>query len=155
SVIWSAITSMQLLLLAIFLVSVVVASLLVRRVAEPLTTLGAYARRLAAAGVDDPAASVGEMDPRLLRSRDAVGGLAGSFRQLGAEPRRGGAELKRTTAEKERREGELRIAREIQMSILPKTFPPFPGRTELDIHALIQPAREVGGDFYDFFFAGD
>src|SRR5262249_11057932 len=56
---------------------------------------------------------------------------------------------------KERMESELRIAREIQMSILPKTFPPFRDHDELDIHALIKPAREVGGDFYDFFFAGD
>src|SRR5262245_6698536 len=94
SVIWSAITSMQLLLLAIFLLSVVVASILVRRVAEPLTKLGAYARRLAAVGVEGPA---GEMDQRLLRSRDEVGELAGSFRHMETELRRSVAELKRTT----------------------------------------------------------
>ena len=49
-------------------------------------------------------------------------------------------------------EGELKAARDIQMRMLPKTFPPFPQRTEFDIFAMIQPAREVGGDFYDFFF---
>ena len=51
--------------------------------------------------------------------------------------------------------GELKAAREIQMGILPKIFPPFPERSEFDLHALIEPAKEVGGDFYDFFFVDD
>lgn len=46
---------------------------------------------------------------------------------------------------------ELDIARTIQQSILPRTFPPFPERTDFDIFAAMMPAREVGGDFYDFF----
>lgn len=49
-------------------------------------------------------------------------------------------------------EGELMAAREIQMGILPRTFPPFPDRPEIDLYALIEPAKEVGGDFYDFFW---
>jgi sigma-B regulation protein RsbU (phosphoserine phosphatase) len=64
-------------------------------------------------------------------------------------------ELTETTAAKERIESELMIAHDIQMSILPKVFPPFPHREEFDIYALIDPAREVGGDFYDFFFVDD
>ncbi len=48
-------------------------------------------------------------------------------------------------------ESELKVAREIQLSIIPKTFPPFPGRPEFDIYGVLKPAREVGGDFYDFF----
>ena len=47
---------------------------------------------------------------------------------------------------------ELGIAARIQQSILPRTFPPFPTRTDFDIYAQMTPAREVGGDFYDFFF---
>jgi len=46
---------------------------------------------------------------------------------------------------------ELDLAREIQESILPRGFPPFPERSELEIYATMEPAREVGGDFYDFF----
>jgi phosphoserine phosphatase RsbU/P len=49
-------------------------------------------------------------------------------------------------------EGELKAAREIQMGILPKIFPAFPQRSEFDLYAVIEPAKEVGGDFYDFFF---
>ncbi len=46
---------------------------------------------------------------------------------------------------------ELQIASDMQQSVLPSTFPPFPERTDLDIYARMTPAREVGGDFYDFF----
>ncbi|MCM8826664.1 MAG: PP2C family protein-serine/threonine phosphatase [Candidatus Omnitrophica bacterium] len=60
--------------------------------------------------------------------------------------------LKRETAERERIESELRIARDIQTSMLPQNFPPFPDRKEFEIFAIMDPAKEVGGDFYDFFF---
>ena len=52
---------------------------------------------------------------------------------------------------KQRMEGELHIARGIQMSMVPKTFPPFPKRDDLDMSAAIIPAKEVGGDLYDFY----
>ena len=55
------------------------------------------------------------------------------------------------TTTNERMENELHIAREIQMAMIPKTFPPFPDRTDLDFAASIVPAKEVGGDLYDFF----
>lgn len=54
--------------------------------------------------------------------------------------------------EKHTIEGELNAAREIQMSMVPKMFPPFPDRPEFELSAVIEPAKEVGGDFYDFFF---
>jgi len=54
--------------------------------------------------------------------------------------------------EKERLEEGLKLAHDIQMSMLPKIFPPFPERRDLDIFAAITPAKKVGGDFYDFFF---
>ena len=55
-------------------------------------------------------------------------------------------------AAKERIESELKVAHDIQMDFIPKIFPPFPQRTEFDIYATVEPAKEVGGDFYDFFF---
>jgi sigma-B regulation protein RsbU (phosphoserine phosphatase) len=60
-----------------------------------------------------------------------------------------------TQRAKELIESELQIAREIQMSIVPKIFPAFPERGEFDIFAVIEPAREVGGDLYDFFLLDD
>jgi len=64
-------------------------------------------------------------------------------------------ELTRTTASKERIENELRIAREIQLSMIPRIFPPFPRRNDIDIYASMTPAKEVGGDLYDYFLLKD
>lgn len=55
-------------------------------------------------------------------------------------------------SQKQRMQDELNVGRNIQMSMVPQTFPPFPERSEFSIHAALHPAREVGGDFYDFFF---
>ena len=60
-------------------------------------------------------------------------------------------ELQVTTANKERIESELRIARDIQMGMVPKIFPPFPERDDIDLYAKLIPAKEVGGDLYDFY----
>jgi serine phosphatase RsbU (regulator of sigma subunit) len=69
--------------------------------------------------------------------------------------RRVSAELLRTTEAKKLLEQELGIAREIQMSTLPQVFPPFPDRPEIDLHAIMIPAKYVGGDLYEFFFVGE
>ena len=61
----------------------------------------------------------------------------------------------REEAERERLENELQLATNIQASVLPHTFPAFPDRTEFDIYASMTPAKEVGGDFYDFFLIDD
>ena len=50
--------------------------------------------------------------------------------------------------------GELRAAQKIQMSLVPKTFPPIPGCLPFDLYAILEPAREIGGDFYDFWLNG-
>ena len=63
--------------------------------------------------------------------------------------------LKEATSEKERISTELSLATKIQTAMLPHTFPPFPGRNEFDIYAVMVPAKEVGGDFYDFFLIDD
>ena len=57
--------------------------------------------------------------------------------------------------EDERAQKDLRLAREIQMSAMPQVFPAYPGRPEFDIYAKMVSADEVGGDFYDFYFAGE
>jgi len=62
------------------------------------------------------------------------------------------ARLIEAYVEKERMEEALKLAHDIQMSMVPKIFPPFPERSEFDIFATLVPAKEVGGDLYDFFF---
>ena len=60
--------------------------------------------------------------------------------------------LREVTAEKQRIGTELDVASKIQRDMLPRIFPPFPGRHEMDLFASMTPAKEVGGDFYDFYF---
>ena len=64
-------------------------------------------------------------------------------------------QLADTTTAKERIDSELSIAREIQMSMVPRTFPAFPDRRDIDLYATIVPAKQVGGDLYDFFLQDD
>ena len=60
-------------------------------------------------------------------------------------------DLKTTTAQNAAIENELKIASDIQMSMLPKTFPPYPERQDIDIFGMLKPAKEVGGDLFDFY----
>ena len=64
-------------------------------------------------------------------------------------------ELEKTSTAKERIESELRIARDIQMSMVPRDFSGFPPKSGIDLYASMSPAKEVGGDLYDFFLQGD
>ena len=64
-------------------------------------------------------------------------------------------EKHREKAERDRVTGELRMANQIQSGVLPHVFPPFPERKEFELFAMMEPAREVGGDFYDFFLIDD
>ena len=77
--------------------------------------------------------------------------LASSFRSLTERMKEYIRENEAITAERERISTELSLATRIQVSMLPNIFPPFPDRSEFDIYASMEPAREVGGDFYDFF----
>ena len=82
---------------------------------------------------------------------DELEELAHSFQYMVSELNEYIQNLSRVTAEKERIGAELDVARHIQASMLPCIFPAFPERHEFDIYASMTPAKEVGGDFYDFF----
>ncbi|MCK4468572.1 MAG: SpoIIE family protein phosphatase, partial [Desulfobacterales bacterium] len=90
-----------------------------------------------------------------IKTGDEVGKLAQSFDYMKTSLKQYIADLTETTAAKERIESELQIAHDIQMGILPKIFPPFPDMPEFDLYATLEPAREVGGDLFDFFFLDD
>lgn len=95
--------------------------------------------------------ATGNLDFELgpIKSQDEVGKLAESFIYMKGALKKYIEELTEATASREKIESELRIAHDIQMSIVPKVFPERP---EFDIYAVLEPAKEVGGDFYDFFF---
>jgi len=96
----------------------------------------------------------GNLDHRIpeVNTRDEVGELTRSFENMRVALKEHIANLAHTTAAKERIESELKIARTIQRHFLPKRFPPLPEKAPFDLYADLEAAREVGGDFYDYFF---
>ncbi len=89
------------------------------------------------------------------RTGDEVEMLAEGLAELSAKTLRYIKQITNITAEKERIGAELELATKIQADMLPNIFPAFPERPEFDIYASMTPAKEVGGDFYDFFLIDD
>jgi sigma-B regulation protein RsbU (phosphoserine phosphatase) len=95
----------------------------------------------------------GNLDHHLeIKSGDEIEALSNAFNKMAGDLKTYIRNLEITTAEKERFASELRVAHEIQMSFLKKIFPPFPDRDDLTLYATLEPAREVGGDLFDFGF---
>jgi serine phosphatase RsbU (regulator of sigma subunit) len=98
----------------------------------------------------------GELDHRLdVHTGDEIEELADTFNKMADDLKTYIKNLEETTAQKERFASELRVGRDIQMSLLKKIFPAFPHRTEFSLYATLVPAREVGGDLYDFALLDD
>ena len=90
-----------------------------------------------------------------IKTGDEIEDLANAFKKMDGDLREYIKDLSVITAEKERMGAELNVAANIQKSMLPLTFPAFPEISEFDLYATMDPAREVGGDFYDFFMVDD
>ncbi len=86
-----------------------------------------------------------------IRSKDEIQALADSVEEMTSDMKHAVSGLLSATKDKERMATELDLAYRIQSDMLPNQFPPFPGRSDFSIYASMDPAREVGGDFYDFF----
>ena len=139
-----------LILLVVLIVTAGLASAfsIAGRIIDPLN---AITRRVASLGVRSRQF---EME-NAYRTGDEIEVLAESFAKQSARTNLYIAQVKRVTAEKERIGAELDMAARIQAGVLPRVFPPFPERNEFDLFASMTPAREVGGDFYDFFMIDD
>jgi sigma-B regulation protein RsbU (phosphoserine phosphatase) len=115
-----------------------------RAIIRPLQMLTAATDQVASGNFDVALPTV--------HSDDEVGILTRDFQAMQASLKEYIKNLTETTAAKERIQSELKVATNIQASLLPRIFPPFPDHPEFDIYASMVPAKEVGGDFYDFFF---
>jgi sigma-B regulation protein RsbU (phosphoserine phosphatase) len=124
----------------LFLLPVIL--LISRSITGPLRKLAESTQALSAGDLDAPLPQI--------PGQDEVANLANSFAAMRDELKKHISMLQDAATAKERIESELRIAQRIQMELVPKTFPPFPERTDFELHAMMTPAREVGGDFYDF-----
>ncbi len=100
--------------------------------------------------------SSGKLDTKLdIKTGDEIEVLANAFNGMTQNLQQYIHDLTSVTAEKERIGAELNVATQIQASMLPCIFPAFPEHEEFDIYATMQPAKEVGGDFYDFFLVDE
>ena len=91
----------------------------------------------------------------VIHNTDEIGILAESIDQMEERIQNYIDDITKITAERERIGAELQLANRIQSDMLPKDFPAYPGRDEFNIYASMTPAKEVGGDFYDFFLVDD
>lgn len=130
--------------LVIILLVIIVIS---RSITSPLRSLSHASRKIARGNFNVPLPDI--------KTRDEMKELHDSFDYMQKELSQYIVNLQEITTARERIESELRIAREIQMGMIPHIFPPFPNLSEIDLFAVLKPAREVGGDLYDFFLIDD
>ena len=125
------------------LVTRIAGRIIIKRATKPLSHLATSANEVAKGNFNAPLPLIKHNDEvRLLR--DSFEGMQHSLAEYVEE-------LKSTTASKAAIENELKVAHDIQMSMLPKTFPPYPERDDIDIYGFLRPAKDVGGDLFDFY----
>ena len=115
----------------------------IKKTSEPLRQLAVSADEVAKGNFDTHLPNI--------KSRDEIHQLRDSFENMQQSLTRYVNELRDTTAQNAAMENELKIAHDIQMSMLPKTFPPYPERDDIDIYGMLTPAKAVGGDLFDFY----
>ena len=115
----------------------------IKKSSEPLRQLALSANEVAKGNFDTHLPTI--------KSRDEIHQLRDSFENMQQSLTLYVNELRDTTAQKAAMESELKIAHDIQMSMLPKTFPPYPERDDIDIYGMLTPAKAVGGDLFDFY----
>lgn len=136
-----------LFLLLFSLLLILINSLIVRRITRPLKILASSTHAISQGDFTIPLPVV--------HTQDEMQALYQAFNDMQDKLSLYVKHLEKTAAAKEKIESELKIAHDIQMSMLPKTYPPFPERNEIDLYAVLYPARQVGGDLYDYFIKND
>jgi sigma-B regulation protein RsbU (phosphoserine phosphatase) len=139
----------------ILLCSVLSAAWMVSRISRPLTFLAERVKAFSSTDLTRDETEDQYLDQLAAKYKDEVGGLANAFVFMKGQLKENIRQLLETTARNERIQGELNIAKDIQLGLLPKIFPPFPDCSAMDIYASLEPAKEVGGDLYDFYFVED
>ncbi|HIY22613.1 MAG TPA: SpoIIE family protein phosphatase [Candidatus Flavonifractor merdigallinarum] len=126
-----------------------------RRVVRPINQLTQATGEFIQSNESELASGTAKVNVPPIHTGDEVEQLADAFREMEQDMISYIQSFVKITAEKERIGAELNVATQIQADMLPRIFPAFPGREEFDIYATMNPAKEVGGDFYDFFLVDD
>ena len=126
-----------------------------RMVLHPIDLLTQATGDFIQSNEEELAAGTATVNVPPIRTGDEVELLADSFRKMEEDMISYIREFMKATAEKERIGAELNVGTQIQADMLPRIFPAFPERQEFEVYATMNPAKEVGGDFYDFFLVDD
>ena len=138
----------QIAIMAIGLLFILIIIVFVAKsISKPLKKLASATAKIANGNLD--------IELKELDGKDEIAALGQSFNKMALDLKTYIQHLTEATRSKEAVESEMRIARQIQESLLPRIFPPFPNRKEFDLFAKNIPAKEVAGDFYDFFFLNE
>jgi sigma-B regulation protein RsbU (phosphoserine phosphatase) len=148
-----------LLIVLLTAAAIVIGMLVVRRIAvKPLRLLRQGTLDFAEKKAGETGDTIYTMDDVMnlkIPNRDEIGDLYQGIREMQASIVHNTEELARNAAERERARTELDLAAKIQVSALPKADPDFTGHPAFDLSASMTPAKEIGGDFYDFFDMDD
>ena len=142
-------------LLSMLLIALVIWALVTTLIGRKLATKFVKPIKELSDGVRDIAMSNFEKKLEIIKTGDEIESLSTTFNAMTDELQNYIKNLNAVTAERERMAAELDVAKNIQQSMLPREFPPFPDKTEFEIYATMEAAKEVGGDFYDFYMADE
>ena len=142
-------------MVAMFLIALVIWSVVTKLIGGKLATQFVRPIKELSDGVRNVAMSNFNHKLEVIKTGDEIESLSTTFNAMTDELQSSIKNLQAVTAEKERIAAELDLAKNIQQSMLPSEFPPFPDKTEFDIYATMEAAKEVGGDFYDFYMVDE
>ena len=147
SIIYGGSRWLSLLILCIMLTGLaalfLICNSVVKRITRPLVRFADSADEVAKGNLDATLPNI--------KTKDEMARLSQSFSLMQTSLKQQMEELRRSTASKAAIESELKVASDIQMSMLPKIFPAYPERDDIDIFGQLTPAKAVGGDLFDFF----
>ena len=152
---WGIVLIFALMGIVILLVAYMLGYILFRRVSAPLTRIAGFANELIKNDYELSPNSRQYLYDVSQMQKGELGVLSETFLRLQSSLKQYIHNLKETTAAKENLESQLQVASSIQMGMLPKEYQGFPEHKEFDICGYMKPAREVGGDLYNFFMIDD
>lgn len=139
----------------ILILALIIAYIFINQISKPLKNLVFFTNELVTNDFQLTENSQYKLNIFSSNYKDEVGKLSGAFLSMQISLKKYIVDLRETTVAKESMEGQLKIASAIQLGMIPKEYPAFPNQNEFNIHGIMHPAKEVGGDLYNYFMIDD
>ena len=148
---WAIIKTFTVVGLVILILALIIGYVFVNQISKPLKNLVFFTNELVTNDFQLTENSQYNLNIFSSNYKDEVGKLSGAFLSMQISLKKYIVDLRETTIAKESMEGQLRIASTIQLGMIPREYPAFPTLTEFNIYGTMHPAKEVGGDLYNYF----